>query len=288
MREQVGPLDVWALHALPQYRNMHKQFQITQKQSLKFSECERPQISKIVVENSQEGPVFLHEGLIVEGLRQTRMVAFDAIINAHSTQFIETVCVEQGRWSDEFDGHLIERAPISVVAALRKKPSHSVGDITSYRQNSVWHSVERHQSRTQNMQTTSLSHMVKTYSDNKTYLPFIRPDEYKPKSNQCGFVIGQGGEPLLMETFGSSWLFEQNFKSIIESVLWDLDDFGVTAIGNRSTINFLEEMFSIQSAITTATVNEFRNGLSMKATSEPNKKKLLHSLVINHNHPIFN
>ena len=240
------------------------------------------------MENPQDGPVFLHEGLIVEGLRQTRMVAFDVILDGHSTQSIETVCVEQGRWSDEFDGNLIERAPISVVAALRKNPSHSVGDMKSYRQNSVWQSVERHQSRTHNMQTTSLSHMVKTYSKNKTYLPFIRPDEYKPKTKQCGFVIAQGGEPLLMEAFGSSWLFEQHFNSIIESVLWDLDDFGVASLGNRSTIDFLEEVLLLPSALSTASITEFKNGLSIKSTSAPNENNMLHSLVINHKHPIFN
>lgn len=267
---------------------MNSHYQTSQRNFLKFSECERPQISKIIVENPYESRVFLHEGLIVEGLRQTRMVAFDVIIEGHATQVIETVCVEQGRWGDYFEGRLTDRAPISVIAALRQNQSPLAGDSKTSRQQSVWQSVERHQARTQNMHTTSLSRMVKSYKESKSCVTGINMNMYEPTSNQCGFIIGQGGEPLLMEVFGSSELFAHHFKSIIESVLWDLDDFGVRSIQNQGTVQFLEEILMLPSASSSAIFSEFRNGLSAKTTSAPKENSILHSLVINHKHPVFN
>lgn len=254
---------------------------------LKFAECEKPTIGQIISFNEESAPVLLQEGLIIEGLRQSRMVAFDQILHPESSKSIDVVCVEEGRWSDEFDGDLIHRAPISVIAALRKQPQIQSADIHRYRQKQVWSSVTRHQSRTQSMHTTSLSHMVHSYRNSESYLPFVQPSSYQPGNGQSGLVVSALGEPVLMEIFGSEFLFTQHFESIIQSVLWDLDDYGPVKTSNRSAIDFLENITSINVANSESNFYQVIERLSLKITHEPIEKTAVHALAINHNHPIF-
>ena len=88
MREQVGPLDIWAIH-LPSERTLtDKSIHIADVGMLNFIECEKPRIGNIIVSNQENAPAFLQEGLIIEGLRQSRMVAFDYVIQPKSTEMI--------------------------------------------------------------------------------------------------------------------------------------------------------------------------------------------------------
>jgi len=287
MREQVGPLDIWGLHLPPELTIKDNSIHIANAGMLKFAECERPTVGRIIAFNEESAPVLLQEGLIIEGLRQSRMVAFDQIMHPESTKSIDVVCVEEGRWSDEFDGDLIHRAPISVIAALRKQPRIQSGDIRGYRQKQVWSSVVRHQSRTQSMHTTSLSHMVHSYRNSESYFPFVQPSSYQPRNGQSGLVVSVLGEPVLMEIFGNEFLFTQHFESIIQSVLWDLDDYGNVKTSNRSVIDFLESITSVNVANSESDFYQVIEHLSLKITHEPNEQIAVHSLAINHNHPIF-
>ena len=287
MREQVGPLDIWGLHLPPELTLKDNSIHIADAGMLTFAECERATIGRIIAFNEESAPVLLQEGLIIEGLRQSRMVAFDQIMHPESTELIEVVCVEEGRWSDEFEGDLIHRAPISVIAALRKQPRLQSVDIRGYRQKQVWSSVVRHQSRTQSMHTTSLSHMVNSYRNSESYFPCVQPSSYQPRKGQSGLIVSALGEPVLMEIFGNDFLFTQHFESIIQSVLWDLDDYGNVKTSNRSVIDFLESITSVNVVNSERDFYEVIEHLSLKITHEANEQIAVHSLAINHNHPIF-
>ncbi len=287
MREQVGPLDIWALH-LPSERTLtDKSIHIADVGMLNFIECEKPRIGNIIVSNHENAPAFLQEGLIIEGLRQSRMVAFDYIIQPKSTEMINVFCVEEGRWGDEFDGDLIHRAPISVIAALREQPIDLTAEPFKFTQRSVWRSVARHQSRTHSLETTSLSHMVRSYQDSASYFPFVSPSSYEPKSGQTGLVVSALGQPLLMEMFGNENLFAQHFQSIIKSVLWDLDEFTCTLSSNKDVLDFLRNISTLTVQNTQEAFYQVIGNLSLKVTHEISEGKQLHSLAINHDHPIF-
>ena len=124
---------------------------------VKLSELEKPEVQRIAVTNETNEQILAFEGLIFDGLRQARMVASDQILEPAAQSFLDVVCVEQGRWGDEFDGEVIQRAPISVIASLRN------GIQSKRSQGEVWSSVERHQSRTQSLHTTSLRYMMDSY-----------------------------------------------------------------------------------------------------------------------------
>jgi hypothetical protein len=252
MREQVGPLDIWALH-LPSERTLtDKSIHIADVGMLNFIECEKPRIGNIIVSNQENAPAFLQEGLIIEGLRQSRMLAFDYIIQPKSTEMINVFCVEEGRWSDEFDGDLIHRAPISVIAALREQPRDSTAEPFTFTQRSVWRSVARHQSRTQSLETTSLSHMVRSYQDSASYFPFVSPSLYEPKSGQTGLV-----------------------------------EFTCTLSSNKDVLDFLRNISTMTVENSQDAFYQVIGSLSLKVTHEISEGKQLHSLAINHDHPIF-
>ena len=100
-------------------------------------------------------------------------------------------------------------------------------------------------------------------------------------------VVSALGEPVLMEILGNEVLFTQHCKSSIQSVLWDLDDYDNVKTSNRSVIDFLESITSVNVANSKSDFYQVIEYLSLKITHEPNEQMAVHSLAINHNHPIF-
>ena len=244
-------------------------------------------MGRIFVTNPASTPAFLNEGQIIEGLRQSRMVTFDLLIQPRTSASLQVVCVEEKRWGEEQEGSLAYRAPISVIAALRQRPLLQTEDARNFSQRNVWSSVSRHQSRTNSLHTTSLSHMVDTYHSSSSYLPLIQSASKQLQDDHCGMVVSALGEPLLVETFGDSFIFAQHFESIIQSVFWDLNHFESLPSSKETTRNFFRDVTSISVSSTEEDFFKIVGNLSLKVFHKSNELEAIHSLAINHEHPIF-
>jgi hypothetical protein len=195
--------------------------------------------------------------------------------------FLDVVCVEQGRWGDEFDGEVIQRAPISVIASLRQ------GMQTKRSQREVWSSVERHQSRTESLHTTSLRYMMNSYRTSDSWLPFKNFQGFELDKQTNGLAIRVVGEPLLAEFFSSPSVCQRQFRSIVESVLWDLDAYEVQKTSNRSLIDFLDGVTQMYEPEAEPSLLRMSNTLSFRSLRSSNVRNPLHVLAINHSNPIL-
>lgn len=248
---------------------------------VKLSELEEPEIQRIAVTNETNQQILVFEGLIFDGLRQSRMATTDQILEPAAHGFLDVVCVEQGRWGDEFHGEVIQRAPISVIAALRQ------GIQTERSQREVWSSVERHQSRTQSLHTTSLRYMMDSYRASDSWLPFKNFQGFELDKQTNGLAISVAGEPLLAEFFSSQSVCQRQFRSIVESVLWDLDAYEVKKTSNRSLIDFLDGVTQMYEPEAEPSLLRISNTLSFRSLRSSNMRNPLHVLAINHSNPIL-
>ncbi|OBQ32407.1 MAG: hypothetical protein AN484_27990, partial [Aphanizomenon flos-aquae WA102] len=114
--------------------------------------------------------------------------------------------------------------------------------------------------------------MVHSYRNSESYFPFVQPSSYQPRNGQSGLVVSVLGEPVLMEIFGNEFLFTHHFESIIQSVLWDLDDYGNVKTSNKSVIDFLESITSVNVANSESDFYQVIEHLSLKITHEPNEQ----------------
>jgi hypothetical protein len=281
MRTQVGPLDIWELENEFFLQPSINQFNYLQSKNYKIEELYEPEVERISITNTGSNFLVAFEGMIIDGLQQARMVALDQIIEPGEQTTLDVVCVEQGRWGDEFSGDVVPRAPISVLAALRGNND------TSHPQSRVWTSVKAHQSRTQNLHTTSLPRMMESYRESRTWIPFRQIEEFSlnPKSN--GVAVSVQGEPLIVEFFSSPDLLRSQFRGIVESVLWDLEDYSVGKTSNRNLIDFLDETTDLYDFQNSHIYTTQKDSVSFRSARFPHQRNPVHVLAINHSHPIL-
>jgi hypothetical protein len=281
MRTQVGPLDIWELENEFFLQPSINQFNYLQSKNYKIEELYEPEVERISITNTGSNFLVAFEGMIIDGLQQARMVALDQIIEPGEQTTLDVVCVEQGRWGYEFSGDVVPRAPISVLAALRGNND------TSHPQSRVWTSVKAHQSRTQSHHTTSLPRMMESYRESRTWIPFRQIEEFSlnPKSN--GLAVSVQGEPLIVEFFSSPDLLRSQFRGIVESVLWDLEDYSVSKTSNRNLIDFLDETTSLYDFQKSHIYTTQKDSVSFRSARFPHQRNPVHVLAINHSHPIL-
>jgi hypothetical protein len=281
VRTQVGPLDIWELENEFFLQPSINQFNYLQSKNYRIEELFEPEVERISITNIGSNFLVAFEGMIIDGLQQARMVALDQIIEPGEQTTLDVVCVEQGRWGDEFSGDIVPRAPISVLAALRGNND------TSHPQSRVWTSVKAHQSRTQSLHTTSLPRMMESYRESRTRIPFREIEEFalNPKSN--GLAVSVQGEPLIVEFFSSSELLRSQFRGIVESVLWDLEDCSVSKTSNRNLIDFLDETTNLYDFQNSHIYTTQKDSVSFRSARFPHQRNPVHVLAINHSHPIL-
>jgi hypothetical protein len=281
MRTQVGPLDIWQLENEFFLQPSINQFNYLQSKNYRVEELYEPEVERISITNTGSDFLVAFEGLIIDGLQQARMVSLDQIIEPGEQTTLDVVCVEQGRWGDEFSGDIVPRAPISVLAALRGNND------TSHPQSRVWNSVKAHQSRTQSLHTTSLPRMMESYRESRTWIPFREIEEFSlnPKSN--GVAVSVQGEPLIVEFFSSPELLRSQFRGIVESVLWDMEDYSVSKTSNRNLIDFLDETTNLYDFQNSHIYTTQKDSVSFRSARFPHQRNPVHVLAINHSHPIL-
>ena len=281
MRTQVGPLDIWELENEFFLQPSINQFSFLESGNHRIEELYEPEVERISITNTGSGFLVAFEGLIVDGLQQARMVATDQIIEPGEQTTLDVVCVEQGRWGDEFSGDIVPRAPISVLAALRGNND------TSHPQSRVWTSVKAHQSRTQSLHTTSLPRMMESYRESRTWIPFREIEKFSLNQRSNGVAVSVQGEPLIVEFFSSPELLRSQFKGIVESVLWDLDDYAASKTSNRNLIDFLDETTNHYDFEKSHIYTTQKDSVTFRSARFPHQRNPIHVLAINHSHPIL-
>lgn len=284
-RKIFGPLEVWSL--ISKAEQNAGIIRLARFDDVNFGEKPTPEVSRVLATNLSESPLFIPEGFLIEGLKQSRMLLNDSFLQVGATKQISVACVERGRWGHETVGSHFGRAPLSVIAAAREGSVGDNGNEISRIQQRVWNSVEIHRSRVENSISTSLTEVITTYKTQSLQSAKKVLIDYEPGESDRGFVISAYGEPLLMEVFSSRDHLISQFDAIIESLLWDITKHSEEISSRKNIVEFLSHICQLSnsnwSTFKTTTFSEQK----ISITSGGTNSSTLHSLAINHRHPMF-
>ena len=100
-----------------------------------------PTVSKLVIENRGELPVYVLAGTVVKGGNQDRQIAQDFVVAPKSTVPVDAFCVEQGRWTDQRNGSSTN-GKFSVLDQLATSKIRAAGQHEG-NQGQVWSEVAK-------------------------------------------------------------------------------------------------------------------------------------------------
>ena len=126
-----------------------------------------------------------------------------------------------------------------------------------------------------------------SYRTSESWLPFKNFQGFELSRNTNGIALSVAGEPLLAEFFSSPSVCQQQFRYIVESVLWDLDAYEVEKTSDRSLIDFLDVTTQMYEADAEPSLYITREEVSFRSLRISNMRNPLHVLAINHSNPIL-
>jgi hypothetical protein len=100
-----------------------------------------PTVSKLVIENRGQLPVYVLAGTVVKGGNQDRQIAQDFVVAPKSTVPVDAFCVEHGRWTDRRNG-VSTNGKFSVLDQLATSKVRAAGQHEG-NQGQVWSEVAK-------------------------------------------------------------------------------------------------------------------------------------------------
>ncbi len=167
-----------------------------------------PVVDELVVTNEGAHTVLLLEGELLEGGWQHRTLVRDQLLAPHTSRAVTVACVEQGRWSG---------SPEHRHGARRTSPSvrSAVGQDEDTRQSAVWSRVGRYEAALGSSPTGSLlDHLDGLTEGVGRHGAALLP-------GQRGVILGVGGQPLVLEMFGSRAALAAHLPALLAAVFLD-------------------------------------------------------------------
>lgn len=165
-----------------------------------------PVVGELVLSNGGPRAALLLDGELMEGGWQDRTLVHDVVLAPRSSRVVEVACVEQGRWAaSAAHGRLARRASPSIRASLRQDP-HT-------RQDAVWSRVQRYQ---QTLTPSPTAALLDHLDGDARAVPAAHP-----LPGQRGVLIGIGGQPLVLEIFGSTKALIAHLPALLAAVSLD-------------------------------------------------------------------
>lgn len=296
--QQLGPLEVWPLmwNGLSEVRYKAPPFTC----ELEFSEYDDgdgPSVQHIEVKNLTDEDFLIPMGWIVGAeLLQVRSFNNAELIPAGQSILADVSCVERGRWSsgsNKVDGG---RAPLTVMVAGwdfdGARGSWQVN--RENRQSRVWSQVTRQENRSGTRNTNSLEQIMREDASSDHNVARVHNEianRLRFHEGQNGALIAFEGEPLIMEFFSNQKSSKDVLKETLNSLAFDVDQFGFRATAKSHVDSFVREsglgelhMLSEDDwAVLMAGGNEH---IDTKATLD-NQERVIHLTSINRSHRIL-
>ncbi|GAB4005070.1 ARPP-1 family domain-containing protein [Nocardioides ultimimeridianus] len=168
-----------------------------------------PTVACLQVSNPAPAPLLVFEGTILEGGWQNRMVAHSTLIPAASSEPVQVVCVEQGRWhGDQAHRSLGRRGSARVRLGLRDSADP---------QGAVWSRVaEYEEARGGTMTRSYVEHADRAAIDIATLTAGLRA-----LPGQIGVVVAIAGQPVFAEVFPDDLTLAAQFEALVQASALD-------------------------------------------------------------------
>ena len=190
---------------------------------------DRAEVNELEIENRSDQWLFLQAGDVIEGGKQDRTIAIDvAIAPGSAPQPISAFCVEHGRWSAKSGSGMAFQSNTAIAGSgeLKKKIQGEKS------QSGVWAEVAAGSARASAFVKADPSRPASALSAIGTFNAIVENREIRtqradyvnallPRLEQArdaiGIVVAINGEITAADTYGSSALFHQLARKLIES-----------------------------------------------------------------------
>ena len=172
--------------------------------------------------NMSESYILLLDGEEIKGAKQNRVLNTTLLVYPKSELVVPVSCTEQGRWNHVSDSFK-DSERIMFGSARRNKMRYVNQSLMSgqgYRsdQSEVWKNISQLQNSLKTISPTSA--MGDTYEDEKVNLENFL-NEFELIEEQCGIIVGLGGEVAGLEYLSSSAGYSDVHRQLIESYAMD-------------------------------------------------------------------
>lgn len=184
-------------------------------------------VPELKFNNSGNQPVFIPEGAIIVGLKQSRTVRISIVINQHEEVLVPVHCIEQGRWA--FNSKAGHKSPFHLYSRLRAsnlrhssdslrngEGFHSIGS-----QSATWQNIQRHMERQNIKSPTGFAGDIfeNSKKDIDRYLK-----TFKCPETATGSLAMIDEHIIGMDVFANESLLQRNFQPLISGVALEAMD----------------------------------------------------------------
>lgn len=175
------------------------------------------QVNQVAVRNRSSRHVFIMASEMIQGGKQDRMAADDALVPPHSGKvYVRVYCVEHGRWvgkSSQFSAGVAAAAPTIRQHARASKSQATVWDRVAKQQESLGVSAE----------TGTMRSVYESEKVQEKCRPYIEELEKVPSvsSRTCGVVVAVGEEIVCADLFYRPDLFRELWPKLLRSYVMD-------------------------------------------------------------------
>lgn len=213
-----------------------RSYRTNTRSQLNIEEGIDPDPSYLWAQSVHDDPLVLFEGSLFTAGYQHRALTRTVVLSPGKWVELPVVCVEKGRWDDEFaseDGdddpgfaEVIDQvAPLRVRSAMRgtQRTQGAFADMFEMdepQQQRVWQEVSRYSEATRLGNATDSLVSLETH-----YRRTFHADRLTPLPGQTGIIVAQGGYPVWMEVFDHPDTLTERFGMILDA--YRLDSHGL-------------------------------------------------------------
>lgn len=239
-----GSLEMWEVSVGERQRI--NGFGSIENLNLVAQELDEPNINRIAITNRSDSNLFIPEGWLVSGLKQSRIITNDLIIRPSETIEIDCVCCESGRWGESLPSSFSAgRAPISIMGAIRSASRDTRPVSYKVRQQTVWSLIHERERKTGSRPTSSLIQIIEEDTKSQKTVSQVFQST-KPHRESNGLVASLNGIPFLFERFSDSSIYEMIFEEIIQSLSFSEISSSVTSNQQIDIEDFIRKVQEIQ------------------------------------------
>lgn len=197
-------------------------------------------VGELTVENPTDARVLLHEGEVLVGAKQDRVLDAGTLVGPRSVVRVNVSCVEKGRCRDT--SPTFTPAPRAAHPELRRAKAERLAERASpgAAQQAVWAAVDRKARRMKVESDTSA--LSDTFSAHRASLDGIATG-LPLQPGQCGAMLSLSGRPVCFDLVSRPDVFARLYPKLLAGYALDgLEHAGGAAADHAETVRFARDV----------------------------------------------
>ena len=184
-----------------------------------IAEKDQAEVPYILISNTNDFPVFILDGTLLEGCKQNRITDMSLMIPANTENFeIPVSCVEQGRWHNDSNINRFNKSKNMLYHKARFLKMKSVNEHKKASQHTIWASIDE---KASNLGSTSSSSAMDGIYEKQQETMREFSQVFKVEKNDVGLIYAINNNIVGIDLFTHPGILQFYFLSILQSLALD-------------------------------------------------------------------